>query len=320
MQGCNDILVSAGIAKNKIYGFRTPFLEYNNATFKAITSMGFIYDCSIEEGCEKNQTIGTYFWPYTLDNGSPGNKAATEAPNPNPPLELLKNYPGIWEIPCYYLVFPEDSLCQKYGISKGLRRRTYNTISYFDTLDGKLTGLDYNLIEEAKVTNKEFVGIFRYNLAMNYKGNRAPLTLGSHSNYYSDPTWATVLKQIIDSALTYTDVRIITAINLIQWMRNPKGLYPTPVHWSKGENSSNPVRIRSLSRRTLEISGLPSDVYEITLYTVAGKKIMSVSRRITSKLTSQNSIFYTLPLHSGFVIVSIKNNTMTIIRKLSLAG
>jgi hypothetical protein len=280
--------------------------------------MGFIYDCSIEEGCERNQSIGAYFWPHTLDNGSPGNKAATEEPNPNPPLELLTSYPGIWEIPCYYLVLPADSLCVKYGISKGLRSRTYDNINYFDTLSGKLTGLDYNLIEEAKVTDKEFVGIFKYNLDMAYKGNRAPVTLGSHSNYYSDPTWASVLKQIIDYSLTLADVRIIPAITLIQWMRNPKGLSPTPVYWSAVKNTSGTVRIKSLSRRALEISGLSPGAYEIALYTASGKKIMSVSRRITHELSSQNSILYTLPVSSCFFIVSIKSSTMTLIRKVSL--
>lgn len=319
MQICNDALISAGIPKSKIYGFRTPFLEYNNATFKAIKSMGFIYDCSIEEGCERNQSIGVYFWPHTLDNGSPGNKAATEEPNPNPPLELLTSYPGIWEIPCYYLVLPADSLCVKYGISKGLRKRTYNNINYFDTVSGKLTGLDYNLIEEAKVTDKEFVGIVKYNLDMAYKGNRAPLTLGSHSNYYSDPTWASVLKQIIDYSLTLADVRIIPAINLIQWMRNPKGLSPTPVCQPAVKNNSGTFRIKSLSRRTFEISGLSPGTYEIALYTASGKKIMSVSKQIFTGLTSsQNSILYTPDASSGFVIVSIKNSAVKLIRKVSL--
>ncbi len=314
MQRCNTDLVSAGIPKAAITGFRTPFLEYNNAAFKAMVSMGFMYDCSVEEGWENDQATGRYFWPYTLDNGSPGNKAMVDLGQPH---ELLNKYPGLWEIPCYNVVFPHDSICEKYGISKGLRQRTYNYINYFDPTNGKLTGLDYNLMEEAKVTQKEFLGILKYNLDMNYKGNRAPMTFGCHSKYYAESGWAQVLKDFLDYALQYPDVRVVTTNNLIQWMRNPKPLDPNVTVLSDQNTAVSSIKINSLPGRIIQISGLTAGTFKAHLYTPDGKRLTSVSKNFPDGIS--NKALVTAPQVSvGFIIVSVQNKGVKLTRKVQL--
>ncbi len=317
MEQCNSMLASAGIPEESIVGFRTPFLEYNNATFKAMTSLGFLYDCSIEEGFEKDQTAGSYFWPHTLDNGSPGNKAMIEL---NQPYELIKSYPGIWEIACYDLILPHDSICENYGISRGLRARTCNTIDYFDTTTGKLTGLDYNLIEEAEVSADEFLGILKYTLDLNYEGNRAPMTFGAHSRYYSNTTWARQLEDFIDYALSYPDVRIVRPVDLISWMRDPTPL-DTGVTGITDDlhrkYSTDAFRINVLPHRSIQISGYNDGTVTAALFALNGKKIPSVCRGFSHGKT-RGLVLTASSVSAGVVIVSVKNRRMTYYRKVQL--
>ena len=67
-----DFSLGPGVTEEDIFGFRTPFLKYNNATFEALQAEGFVYDCSIEEGYQPDHDGTNYYWPYTLDEGSPG--------------------------------------------------------------------------------------------------------------------------------------------------------------------------------------------------------------------------------------------------------
>jgi len=54
----------------QIIGFRTPYLEYNDNTFKVLHNLGFHYDVTIE-GCWQDETINgdNCLWPYTLEIG-----------------------------------------------------------------------------------------------------------------------------------------------------------------------------------------------------------------------------------------------------------
>lgn len=312
IQQCNSALVSAGVPQNQIVGFRTPKLEYSNATFKTLISMGFTYDCSIEEGIEQHQTGDIFFWPYTLDNGSPGNKALSEL-DIGAQWEVVKSYPGLWEIPCYYFILPADSMCEQYGITKGLRQRTHENVWYFDTTTGKLTGLDYNVIDAARTTDAEFLGILKYTFDLHYNGNRCPMTVGSHSKYYSENTWATVLENFIDYALTKSDVRIITTINLVQWMRNPTGLDPS-IPTSLTSPSASQKRVKQVSinitrNHHLAIRGLSEGAYRITLHNTAGKTLCSFTKQID---TYGEKALCAIPLSSlitaGCIIVTVQTN------------
>jgi hypothetical protein len=90
-----------GVGRELLAGFRTPFLEYNDNTLKAARQLGFLYDCSLEEGTQPDQDGSDFLWPYRLDNGSPGN------------TPLVGRHPGLWEIPVYVFIVPPDSECER---------------------------------------------------------------------------------------------------------------------------------------------------------------------------------------------------------------
>lgn len=219
-----------GLHHAEIYGFRTPYLEYNDNTFKAVFHRGFLYDCSIEEGFQDDQDGTNFFWPYTLDNGSPGDKISSLEHQRKP----ISEYPGLWEIPGYAVIVPPDSLCEEYGVEPGFRRKMKKVQDYFDEESGKITGFDWNLWIEFGMTGAEFLATLKYTLDLRLKGNRCPMTFGTHSDIYSskfpDLLNSSVeerqraLKEFMDYALTIPEVRIVSAKELLDWMRDPHSL------------------------------------------------------------------------------------------------
>ncbi|MFZ3385921.1 MAG: hypothetical protein WA120_01930 [Candidatus Hydromicrobium sp.] len=235
----DDSSKGIGIKKSDIIGFRTPFLEYNDDTFRAIKKTGLIYDCSIEEGWQEDQDGRNFLWPYTLDNSSPGEACTAEMDFGHKPY--VGKYPGLWELPSYAVIVPPDELCKKYGVKKGFRDRMFKEQSYFNTNDGKVTGLDWNLWFEWYMTKAEFLATLKYTLDLRLEGNRCPLFFGVHSDIYSSkyeendieegtPVNATVqerraaLKEFLEYALTKPQVRVTSMKNILSWLKNPLAL------------------------------------------------------------------------------------------------
>ena len=100
-------LAKLQISEDAQQGFRTPYLEYNAATFAALVELDFVYDTSIEEGYQSDQDGRNFYWPYTLDNGSPGNQLSARKGN----KELVAPHPGLWEIPLHVFIVPDDETC-----------------------------------------------------------------------------------------------------------------------------------------------------------------------------------------------------------------
>ena len=219
-----------GMLPSEIYGFRTPYLEYNDNALKAVFHKGFLYDCSIEEGFQDDQDGTNFFWPYTLDNGSPGDKISALEHRRKP----VSEYPGLWEIPGYVVIVPPDSHCNKYGVEPGLRSKMKNAQGYFDEKNGKITGFDWNLWIEFGMTGAEFLATLKYTLDLRLKGNRCPMTFGTHSDIYSSkfqdlPNSSVeerqqALEEFIDYALSIPEVRIVSAKELLDWIREPSAL------------------------------------------------------------------------------------------------
>ncbi|MCP4148784.1 MAG: polysaccharide deacetylase family protein [bacterium] len=216
-----------GMTKESIKGFRTPFLEYNDNTFTAARNNGFLYDCSIEEGMQKDQDGTNFLWPYKLDNGSPGDKESARNHNRRP----IGKHPGLWEIPAYAFIVPPDEKCEQYGVKKGLRSKLAKIRTYFHPEDGKITGFDWNLWVDFSMTKAEVLATLKYTLDLRLKGNRCPLTVGTHADIYTDKNEtlpnATLeerqqtLKEFIQYALEKPDVRIVSSIELLNWIRKP---------------------------------------------------------------------------------------------------
>ena len=229
IQGCQDFLTGPAVAvkRAEIYGFRTPYLQYNTNLFPVLKRLGFWYDCSIEEGHQPEQDGTNYVWPHTLDSGSPGHAA-------NSTLVPITTWPaGVWEMPAYRVLVPPDSEAPKYGIPAGLRARLIQrNPSRIGVAAGKITGLDYNLWYDNQVTRPEFVAILKYTLDLRRQGNRAPLLFGMHSAIYASANLQPLpqasvadrraaVVEFLKHALTFPDVRIVTTKAVLDWIRNP---------------------------------------------------------------------------------------------------
>jgi peptidoglycan/xylan/chitin deacetylase (PgdA/CDA1 family) len=223
IQGCSDFLTGpqVGARREEIAGFRTPFGQYNAALFPVLKELGFRYDCSIDEGNQPDQDGTNYFWPYTLDGGSPGHAARTDLP-------AIQSWPkGLWELPIYALLAPPDGQAQRYGVPPGLARKLGN--------NGKITGMDWNLWFGVRLTRPEFVAVLKYTLDQRRKGNRAPLLIGMHSKLYGaagyevPPAAPTAqaraaVVEFLDYALGFPEVRVVPTAAVLDWIRNPAPL------------------------------------------------------------------------------------------------
>lgn len=218
-----EVYDNAGI--DDVVGFRTPYLEYTDETFKASYSRGFKYDCSIEEGYQKGHSPRNYNWPYTLDNGSPGDTVISETV---PDRQPIGKYPGFWEMPVYLFEIPDDSHSGKYDFPSGLRDRVVAGNPFVINSDWKLTGFDWNIwhTEEGELYLQpdEFLAILKYNLDLHLNGNRTPFMLGTHIDLYTPKERKVVLEKFIKYALSKKEVIITSTRNILDWIENPKPL------------------------------------------------------------------------------------------------
>jgi peptidoglycan/xylan/chitin deacetylase (PgdA/CDA1 family) len=96
-------LVSLGIRKQSVVGFRAPYLEYNDAMLAEIRNQMLWYDCSIEEGFGHEEDGKNHYFPYTLDHQSPGHIASRTLGVPTRQFALT-SHPGLFELPVYALI------------------------------------------------------------------------------------------------------------------------------------------------------------------------------------------------------------------------
>lgn len=220
-----------GIPRSDIIGFRAPFLGYNDNLFHALSAMGFSYDCSISEGFESDQDGTNFFWPFTLDDGSPSDKITCGANGRDP----VGSHKGLWELPTYALVVPPDGLCEKYGATPGLRSKLAKLDPSFDAESGKIIGLDWNMWSPYEMCKEEFVATWKYSFDLKISGNRSPAIMCLHTDIYADDyddpmpnatpqDRRDALKECYDYALGKKDARLVTMKNLLGWLENPVAL------------------------------------------------------------------------------------------------
>jgi hypothetical protein len=237
LEGCLALLTrqappGVGMRREQIYGFRTPFLEYDGDAFPVIKQLGFRYDCSIEEGYEPSQDGTRFFWPYTLDRGSPGHEAQVRPP-PLVSLKPIATWPaGLWEMPVYTVIAPPDAEAARYGVPPGLRAKFAKLHpDYLGASTGKMTGMDWNLWYDYGTTKAEFVAIWKYTLDQRRRGNRAPFLWGGHTAIY-DPHGEAVpsatlaerraaVEEVLAYAIGLPEVRVVSTRQVLDWMRNP---------------------------------------------------------------------------------------------------
>lgn len=219
-----------GFKAEDLFGFRSPFLNYNAATFQAIRANGITYDNSIEEGWQPAHTGSNYTWPYTLNSGSPGNEYLASIGLKG----AIGTHAGVWEMGTHPVIVPPDSKLAQYGLTSSLRAKVKSNIPGFDLSSGKLTALDYALWVQAKMTKAEFLATLKYTLDLRLAGNRAPFTFGAHTDEYSPKyTFAPNatprqrqegIEEFIRYALSKAEVRVVPFHHIINWMRSPVAL------------------------------------------------------------------------------------------------
>ena len=236
---CTDFLTgSADVAEvGDVTGFRTPYLEYGDPLLTTVQSLGFKYDASIEEGYEYGHDGSTEYWPYTLDNRSPGHTTQVEWMDPENPVKEINPHPGLWEMPVYAVFVPPDDKCAEYGVPTGFRNKMKSVQSWYDTESGAITGFDYNLWASANVggfgmTKAEVLATLKYTYDQHAKGNHAPFLFGTHTAYYVD-AWSAnasgtpaakdrqaAIEEFIDY-VTEKGGRVETHQAILDWIRNP---------------------------------------------------------------------------------------------------
>lgn len=224
MDACTAVLEGADVAipREEITGFRAPFLGYNDATFTALGQLGFRYDCSLMEGQQPDQDGSNNYWPYTLDQGSPGDPG-------------IGSHPGLWEMPTYAIVTPPDEACTRYGLEPGFRARLRERQGGFSIESGKIPGLDWNLWSDFQMSREEFVASFCHTFDQKFRGNRSPMIFCTHSDIYADDyddpmpgangaERRAALKDCYDYVLQFQDVRVWSARQIMDWMEAPEAL------------------------------------------------------------------------------------------------
>jgi len=219
IDGCRQDLAALPLPPGSIIGFRAPYLQTNKAAFATLRALGFAYDASIEQGVDDRSDDTDLRWPYPLDNGSP------DDPRIGP-------QPGLWEMPVYYLSVPPR-------LRAGVKARWKE----FDVAGGKVTGLDWNMVVGvaeggAGFNQEEYLETLKYSLDQRLRGNRAPLLIGAHSQFYAPqpaggdfhPPNITyqemrqVLEQFLAYALAKPEVRIVPYRDILAWRKHPSPL------------------------------------------------------------------------------------------------
>lgn len=227
-----------GLERSKIVGFRTPYLEYNDNVFTSVQKLGLKFEAAVEEGWQNDRHGSNELWPYTLDNGSPGETFVAEDFYASEPL--IGKHPGLWALPMYVIIAPPDELCEKYGAKPGLRDRLAAENQYFDKETGKVTGMDWTAWFEFFMSEDDAFATFAYTFDLHYEGNRCPYFLGFHTDIYSEkyekydledadparlkahgPERRNFVRRLLEYILTKPDVQVVTAKQMVEMLSDP---------------------------------------------------------------------------------------------------
>lgn len=224
--GCSKYIVNQlGLPPAHIQGFRTPFLAYAdggdmpNRTFQSIKDLGMFYDASVENGTHSSAIVWTkpnYPWTMNYTIGA---------------IASLASYPtpGLWQVPHVNFLEPNTGAPKEKGFDSGLWPKGKSGPDFYNYLKNTLDW-HYGLIDTIHSWDQQS-GL------VTILGNRAPMDIGLHSDYYSvvaDTSNPDVmafsstvqerrqaLVDFIDYALTLPDVRFVNMGDIVRWMQNP---------------------------------------------------------------------------------------------------
>ncbi len=312
IQNCNNFLINTiGVDSNDIVGFRAPFLNYGNGTFEVLKEMNFLYDCSIELGFNgyvivpeipgytdpetgkwisyipavqydksKAGPLKLMWWPSTLDFGPPAGSTP----------KTTVNAPGMWELMPIVYHIPNQEVTD------------FDNIPDDFSVTNTTSGFDYNTWANNKIQTKEdYLNTMKLEFHQRYNGNRSPLTVNAHTDYYSvnyddskyyvkdymDRRW--VMEEFTKHILQYPEVRIVPMVTIIEWMQNPvksseyvaptieRRDYLTPISDNNvsGGKKLNSSKI-TISETNVKLSVKQAGNYSVGLYSISGKRIANL--------------------------------------------
>jgi len=167
---------------SKLYGFRAPRLEINSNMFYALSERDYLYDCGVEEGTDEHFDGTNFLWPYTTDNGVPDfSRQASLGYN----ISVDSLPAGLWEIPVNLFIVPDNIQDAVIAGHNEIRKAEGDEPISVDSWNGKITGFDFNLFVRWAVNKDQAVSILNHTLDLHYDGNRAPMQIGGHTDYFS---------------------------------------------------------------------------------------------------------------------------------------
>jgi len=134
----------------------------------------------------------------------------------------IGRYEGLWELPVSSLTVPPDELVERYGVGPGLSQ------ALGATGGGQISGVDYDFWYVSEATPAQALATLKYSLDQRLAGNRSPLVLTMHTQYYTPdyPERRAAIRAFVDYALEHPSVRIVSAERLLDWLRKPVPLRP----------------------------------------------------------------------------------------------
>ena len=248
IERARDVLESAGIPREHQFGFRTPYLRYSSFTFDILKDMGFLYDCSINATDTTDNEIGMYNFPYTMseDDGN-GNFARDNWEKFNywgeREGQRIARNDDLWALPCMrFAIDPIDYADIEPKMKKNAKKyameeqgEDFNEAEWEAKwkFDGFVTGLDYNMWNEAEMDEDQTVRSWLQTVKNSLNSNRAPVTIGIHSQYYFESKEATypnmgtaakkqsAFERFVEEASKMQDVYFVSGDMVIRWMQNP---------------------------------------------------------------------------------------------------
>ncbi|HVJ21332.1 MAG TPA: polysaccharide deacetylase family protein, partial [Polyangiaceae bacterium] len=180
-----------GASVDDIRGFRSPYLEYNENLFAALTGQGLEYDSSVPSCWGDGEDGTNCSWPYTLDSGSPDGDVLSA----KFALASLPAAAGLWEVSPSALFVPPDEVAEEYGFTAGLRQRIPADMpapSFYEASTGRIAPLDVTLFVDAGMNADEVLATLKYTLDQRLSGNRAPFVFVAHTHVYASSYGAAV--------------------------------------------------------------------------------------------------------------------------------
>ncbi len=181
--GCRATLSElARIPREKINGFRAPFLAHSDNSFRVLWEEGFAYESSVGEQIGHNsKDVRSFIFPYAFDSLGTQTYDVGEGPK--------NTYPGLWEIPMW-----------------GWHNDAGQLIANMDPPGGYA----------------DLLAMFNNTFDTRYSSNRAPMGFFMHPGWLSDDAHAKALNDFLIRNLAKPGVWVVTAQQLVEWMKDPK--------------------------------------------------------------------------------------------------